>query len=49
MSNIPEYMAAMNKERSMKMANVAVQSVMPRVSGKGPVGGDIYSSPRKES
>ena len=42
MSNIPDYMSDMKKERSMKMAIAAVQNVVPKRNTKGPVGGDAF-------
>jgi hypothetical protein len=48
MSNIPDFMTDMKKERSMKMAIAAVQNVMPKRNAKVPVGGDAFSSPKKE-
>jgi hypothetical protein len=47
-SNIPDYMSEMKRERSMKMAIAAVQNVVPKVSAKVPTGGDTFKSPRNE-
>lgn len=47
-SNIPDYMSDMKRERSMKMAIAAVQNVVPKVAEKVPTGGDLFYSPKKE-